>query len=46
MNCKCEYYGDYCNVLICSKFLHDEKNRKRRIRYGESENFFDTEGSR
>ena len=46
MNCKCEYYNDYCNVLICSKRLHDEKNRKHEMRYGKSENFFDTEGSR
>lgn len=39
-NCNCEYYDDYlCDALVCSKFLHDEKNRKHEIRYGTSENF-------
>lgn len=40
MNCICEHYDDwYCNHMICSKFLSDEKNRKHEMRNGESENF-------
>lgn len=38
--CNCEYYKDYCNVLICSKKLHDEKNRKHEKRYDKSKGFF------
>ena len=39
-HCYCEDYDkEYCECIICSKFLHDEKNRKHEMRYGESENF-------
>ena len=35
----CEYNAHYCESFICSRFLHDEKNRKHEMRYGKSENF-------
>lgn len=39
-NCYCEHYdNEYCGIIICSKFLHDEKNRKHEMKNGESENF-------
>ena len=40
IDCCCEHYdNEYCESIICSKVLHDEKHRKHEIRYGKSENF-------
>lgn len=45
MNCKCEYCKSYCDYLICSKKINDEKIIRHEIKYGKSEGFFHNQGS-
>ena len=43
--CVCEYYEEtYCDDCpICSKRIKEQKDIRRRIKYGESESLFNIE---